>query len=127
MARGGPLTAEKFVEHALRQQREYSFEGRPMASISVDLTIGEWTHEVILRRRLWSRSTFAVVSAGMLRACVYHLLPTYSVPHCDIVLPEVTIEAAAGLLALFPPSRTILTPGGDGEPQQPEPKPCHSG
>lgn len=30
--RAGPLTVEKIVEHALRQQRDYSYQGTPMAS-----------------------------------------------------------------------------------------------
>ena len=34
--RGGPLTAQKIVEHAIRQSLEYSFQGEPMFSVSAD-------------------------------------------------------------------------------------------
>jgi hypothetical protein len=42
IVRGGPIAAEKIVEHALRQAREYSYEGRPMFSVSVSLTVDGW-------------------------------------------------------------------------------------
>ncbi len=37
--RGGPLTVEKLLEHALREQRRFSYRGAPMPSVSIeDLT-----------------------------------------------------------------------------------------
>jgi hypothetical protein len=43
--RGAPITADKFLAHAVRQAREYSFRGANMASLSVDLGFptGPWT------------------------------------------------------------------------------------
>ena len=35
VVRAGPLAAVKFLEHALRQQRDYSYRGKATASISV--------------------------------------------------------------------------------------------
>jgi hypothetical protein len=50
--RGGPLSVEKLVEHAIRQAREFSYGGAPMYSVSVDATVDAWTLEAILRERL---------------------------------------------------------------------------
>lgn len=101
VVRGGPLTVEKIVEHAARQAIEYSFRDEPMISMSADLTVGGWTLEAILRERIWSRSRYATVTAGVLRAAGYLLLPTFATPHYDVVLPEATEMAARALLAHF--------------------------
>jgi len=101
VVRGGPLTLEKIVEHAARQALAYSFRGEPMVSISADLTVGAWTVEAILRTRMGSRSKYATVTVGVLRAAGYPLLPTFAPPHYDIVLPEVSAPAARALLAHF--------------------------
>jgi len=37
--RGGPLTVEKLLEHARREQRRFSYRGVPMPSLSVDATV----------------------------------------------------------------------------------------
>ena len=37
--RGGPIAAEKIVEHASRQAREYTYKGEPMFSVSVSLAV----------------------------------------------------------------------------------------
>lgn len=99
--RGGPLTVDKLVEHALRQEREFSYASRPMSSISVYLTVAGWTLESLLRDRLWSRSTFATCVCSDLVAANYVLLPTHDTPHYDIILPASTEAAAGMLLAVF--------------------------
>ncbi len=99
--RAGPLTVQKLVEHARRQQRDYSYRGEPMASVSVAATIGDWTLERILRERLWSRSTYATTTVAAVRQAGFELLPTHRVPHYDILLPAATTEHAGTLLALF--------------------------
>lgn len=80
-----------------------SFREEPMISISADLTVGGWTLEAILRERIWSRSRYATVTAGVLRSAGYLLLPTFATPHYDVVLPEATEMAARALLAHFGP------------------------
>lgn len=101
VVRGGPLTVEKFLEHALRQQRDYSYCGRPMASISVSATGAGWTLDRVLSELLWSRSTYATATVGTIRGASYALLATHRRPHYDIVLPSATVESASRLLALF--------------------------
>lgn len=64
LIRGGPLTAEKLVEHAERQMLDFTYRGRPMASVSVDGTVAGWTVELVLRERMWSRSQFATGTSG---------------------------------------------------------------
>lgn len=101
VVRGGPLAAEKLAEHARRQSRAFSYCGRPMFSVSADATVAGWTLEVILSDRLWSRSTYATCTVGLLREAGYKLLPTHQEPHFDILLPGGRLEDAAALLALF--------------------------
>jgi len=101
VVRAGPLTAVKFLEHALRQQRDYTHRGAPMASISVAATVAGWTLERILRERLRSRPTYATSSVGTVLDAGYELLATHRRPHYDIVLPSATIESASTLLSLF--------------------------
>ena len=83
---------------------EYSFQGKPMFSLSADMTIATWTLEQILRTRIWSRSTYATATARTLRTAGYVLLPTFAVPHCDLVLPVATTGAGTAILAHFGPA-----------------------
>jgi hypothetical protein len=99
--RGGPLTIEKLLDHAVRQQRDYSFRGQPMASVSVAATVDGWTVDRILRERLWSRTTYGTATVATVQAAGYELLPTHRAPHYDIVLPAATFESASMLLTLF--------------------------
>jgi hypothetical protein len=101
VVRAGPLIAQKLLEHALRQQRDYSYRGSPMASISVAATVSGWSVDRILQELLWSRSNYATSTAGALRDAGYELLPTHSVPHYDVLLPSATLEDAGRLLELF--------------------------
>ena len=103
IVRGGPMTAEKLLEHAQREQAVYSFRGAPLASISADATVGEWTVDRILRERLWSRSSYATATAGLLRQAGFELLPTFHAPHYDVVLRVATLEAATTLVSVFGP------------------------
>ncbi len=72
-----------------------------MASISVDATVFGWTEEIILRERLWSRSTFARATAGAVRDVGFALLPTHIAPHYDVVLSAANAREASRLLAVF--------------------------
>jgi hypothetical protein len=101
IVRAGPLTAAKFLEHAVRQQRDYSYRGRPMTSISVAATVAGWTVDRILQERLWSRSTYTTATVATIRTASYALLATHAGPHYDILLNSATIESATTLLSLF--------------------------
>jgi hypothetical protein len=101
VVRAGPLTVEKLVEHALREQGRFSYRGRPMPSMSVDATVGGWTVEAILRDRLWSRSTYATTTVGELVGAGYALLPKFEVRHYDVLLPAANRDEAGILLSLL--------------------------
>lgn len=103
LIRGGPLTVDKLVEHAERQMLDFTYRGRPMASVSVDGTVAGWTVELVLRQRMWSRSQFATGTAGAVRAAGFEVLPTHDAPHFDIVLAEATLAEAGRLLEVFGP------------------------
>ena len=102
--RGGPLTAQKIVEHATRQQAVFTYRGAPMFAISVDLVTEAWTLERILRERMWSRSRYATTTVGTLRTAGYELVPTSRAPHFSVVLTDATEAAAAALLDQFGPT-----------------------
>jgi hypothetical protein len=102
--RGGPLTAAKLLEHALREQRRFSYRGLPMPSVSVDATVGGWTVDTILERRLWTRTSYAATTVARLRQAGYVLLPTFDVPHYDLLLPAASEAAASTLLSVFGPA-----------------------
>ncbi len=104
VVRGGPLTAQKVVEHAARQRAVFTHRGAPMTAISVDLAIEAWPLERILRERMWSRSRYATTTVGRLREASYELVPTSSAPHYSVVLPNVSEAAAASLLEHFGPT-----------------------
>jgi hypothetical protein len=101
VVRAGPLTVEKLLEHARREQDRFSYRGRVMPSISVDAAVGGWTVEAILRDRLWSRSSYATTTVGVLMDAGFELLPTFEVPHCDILLPAANRDEADTLVSLF--------------------------
>ena len=105
VVRGGPIAPEKVVEHALRQAREYTFRNVPMYSISVSLTVGGWDVSALLAGPLSSRSTFAVSTAGTVRAAGFALLPTYDAPHYDLLLATGEYREAEALLSLFGSSK----------------------
>ena len=96
LLRGGPVTVEKLVEHAARQLRDFSLRGVPMASVSVDGTVGEWTAEALLRDRLWSRSKYSTARVGEVRDAGFEILPTHATPHFDIVLDDASMAEASG-------------------------------
>ena len=87
VVRGGPVTPEKFLEHAHRQAREFTFLGSPMYSISVNLTVAGWDLDSLLAGPLASRSTYATATVGTVRAEGFDLLPTFAAPHYDLLLP----------------------------------------
>lgn len=67
VVRAGAVAAEKFVDHMRREQERYTCRGRPMSSISVDATVAAGALEAILRARLWSRTSYATATAGVLQ------------------------------------------------------------
>jgi hypothetical protein len=99
--RGGPVTTEKFVEHALRQAREFTFRSAPMYSISVNLTVGGWDLDALLAGPMASRSTYATPTAGAVRSAGFELLPTFAVPHYDLLLPGGQYPEAQRARAVF--------------------------
>lgn len=105
VVRGGPISVEKFVEHVRRGRGRYSYGGQPLVSISVDAAVAGWTLEAILQERLWSRTSYATTTVGDLRRHGYVLLPTFGVPHFDLLIPEATDEAASTLLSVFGPTQ----------------------
>ena len=101
VVRGGPIAPDKIVEHARRQAREYTYRHAPMYSVSVSLTVGGWEVDALLAGPLSSRSAFAVSTAGAVRAAGFALLPTYAVPHYDLLLATGEYREAEALLSLF--------------------------
>lgn len=72
-----------------------------MYSISVSLAVEGWDVDALLAGPLSSRSTFAVSTAGAVRAAGFELLPTYDAPHYDLLLATSDYREAEALLSLF--------------------------
>jgi hypothetical protein len=102
--RGGPIAAAKIVDHARRQEAVFTYRGEPMAAISVDLALDGWPVDRILAERMWSRSTYALSTVGVLRGAGFDLVPTSTQPHYSVVLPEATEADAQLLLDQFGPT-----------------------
>lgn len=102
--RGGPIAVEKIVEHARRQQAVYTYGGRPMIAVSVDLTIEGWSLDRILRERMWSRSTFSTTTVGELHAAGYELVATNAPPHYSVLLLRADEDSARNFLGHFGPT-----------------------
>jgi hypothetical protein len=60
--------------------------------------------DTILERRLWTRTTYAATTVARLRQARYVLLPTFDVPHYDLLLPAASEAAASTLLSVFGPA-----------------------
>lgn len=102
--RGSPIRGDKFLEHAIRQGREYSLRGTNMASISADLVLPGWPLERILARQLRSYSRFATCEVNALVDENFEVLATGKRPHADVVLPVIGIVEAERLAELFRPT-----------------------
>lgn len=101
VVRGGPVTAEKFLEHAVRQAREFTCRGVPMHSISVNLTVEGWDLDALLAGPMASRSTYATATVGAVRAAGFELMPTFAAPHYDLLLPGGQYPDAERARAVF--------------------------
>ena len=99
--RGGPIVAEKVLEHAQREARAYSLGGLPLYSVSVSLAVDGWSVDRLLAGPLASRSTYAVTTLGSLRAARFLALPTFASPHHDIVMESGGYDEASRLLRMF--------------------------
>jgi hypothetical protein len=86
VVRGGQVATEKFIEHAQREAREFTFRGSPMYSISVNLTVAGWDLDALFAGPLASRSTYATATVGAVRTAGFELLPTFVAPHYDLLL-----------------------------------------
>lgn len=104
VVRGSPITAEKFVAHAVRQAREHSFRGGNMASVSVDLVLPDWPVERILRHQLATYPRYATCEVQVLFTAGFEILATGKRPHADVVLPALGIVEARRFAALFVPN-----------------------
>ena len=104
VVRGSPITAAKFLDHALRQARRYSHRGENMASLSVNLVLPDWPEERILDERLPTFPRWARCRVDVLIAADFSLLATGSRPHADVLFPTLGILWAEKLEELFRPS-----------------------
>jgi hypothetical protein len=101
VVRGGPITAEKFLEAALREQAVYSWRGSPLACVSTEAVMGDWTLERVLSEHLAPRTTYATTTVGRVHDEGLMLLPTFDAPHYDVVLEEATVAQVARMMSIL--------------------------
>ena len=61
---GGPITADKLLEAARREQSVYSWRGSPLACVSTEAVMGGWTLERLLAEHLATRTMYATTTVG---------------------------------------------------------------
>jgi hypothetical protein len=101
VVRGGPLTPEKLLQSARREQAVYTWRGSPLACVSTEAVTGDWTLERVLSEHLATRTTYATTTVGQVLEKGLVLLPTFAAPHYDVVLEEATTEEVARLMSIL--------------------------
>jgi hypothetical protein len=99
--RGGPVTPEKLLQAAEREQAVYSWQGRPLACVSVEAVTDQWPLERLLAEHLATRSTYATTTVGEVLDAGFSLLPTFDVPHYDVVLRNASPDEVAKLMSIL--------------------------
>jgi hypothetical protein len=108
VVRGGPVTVEKVLQAARREQAVYTWRDKPLACVSVEAVTEAWPLERLLAEHLATRSTYATTTvADVLRAGLI-LLPTFDPPHYDVVLEEASPAEAARFMSIL--SQPIVNP-----------------
>jgi hypothetical protein len=101
VVRGGPITADKLLQAARREQSVYTWRGHPLACISAEAVTTEWPLERVLAEHLATRTTYSTTTVGQVLEAGLALLPTFAAPHYDVVLEDATSGEVARLLSVL--------------------------
>jgi hypothetical protein len=101
IVRAGPVTAEKLIAAARREQAIYTWRGSPLTCVSAEAVMGEWTLERVLSEHLTTRTTYATTTVRQVLSAGLVLLPTFAAPHYDVVLEDATVEQVARLMSIL--------------------------
>jgi hypothetical protein len=95
--RGWPLTAVGLLANAEATASRYSYRADPLLAVSPG-----WDAELILSgRRMRTRRSYAMASAGSVLDGGFELLPTFDAPHYSVVMGPYTEDEAQRLLQAF--------------------------
>jgi hypothetical protein len=104
--RGRPLTIEALLLAAGRTCAEFSWRGNPLAAVSAEVTgVGRATDDLLAGPRLRTRRTYAEAPVATLIEAGFAVLPSFSVPHVSIALPEYTEASIRALVKIFGPEQ----------------------
>jgi hypothetical protein len=101
VVRGGPITADKLRQTANREQAVYTWRGLPLACVSAEAVTDEWPLERLLAERLATRTTYATTTVAQVFEAGLVLLPTFDVPHYDVVLGAASPEEVSKLMSIL--------------------------
>lgn len=105
--RGGPDNVDKLRRHALRTNRAFLLDGRPVFGVSVFCAlddIGPGSLDGLLRDRLSSYRWLHTPTVEQLADAGFELLATFGRPHFTLLLDDLTHHLLARLEdALGPP------------------------
>lgn len=101
VVRGGPVTADKLLQAARREQAVYTWRGRPLACVSVEAVTKDWPLERVLAEHLATRTTYATTTVGQVAAAGLILLPTFGEPHYDVVLDDAAPREVAKFMSVL--------------------------
>lgn len=88
--RGGPDTRALIRSHARRVNRLFVLDGSEVWAISVFVAlddVGASSADAILRTKLRSYGYVYLPTVGHLRRAGFDLLPTFTRPHCSVLMP----------------------------------------
>ncbi len=105
--RGRPLTIEGLVLAAGRTFDEFSWQGKPVAAVSAEVTGPDRsTDDVLAGPRLRTRRTYASAPVADLIDGGFSVLATFTAPHVSIVLPEYDEAHVHALVDILGPELT---------------------
>jgi hypothetical protein len=99
--RGGPITPEKLLQAARREQAVYTWQNRPLACVSVEAVTDQWPIERLLTQHLATRTTYATTTVAEVLSAGFGLLPTFDPPHYDVALQDASHDEVAKLMSIL--------------------------
>lgn len=102
----GPSRSNGLLSNADATRERFSYDGRPLAAISAEITAPGWSlDEILSGPRLRTRSRYATATVGLLLDDGFALLLSFAAPHVSVVLDPYTPQRAQRLLDLLGEAR----------------------
>lgn len=84
-----------------REQTVYTWREQPLACVSVEAVTPDWPIDRVLSEHLTTRTTYATTTVAEVVEAGLVLLPTFAVPHYDVVLEDASPQEVAKLMSIL--------------------------